>query len=362
MFKYNILDSLFKNINNPVNTVHKLLFILFLLKIQSKLKWTIAPLTIIIFCSSCGYFQSSKINSCYKKYFFHDATEPSNGSIKITFLGTSALLIDDGITQILTDPFFSRPCMFPVLFSKISTNKTVVDSILTKYKMDRLKGIFVSHSHYDHAFDIGYIAEKLQVPVYGSASTLNIAKAAAICTSKLIPFSSCQEVELGKFRISIIPSKHSPPSWYNNDIGQTIDCVLKQPARAKKYKEGGSFDLLIKHNDHSIYLKPTANYLIGGLDCIKADVLLIGIGGIGNESNKFKKTYYNETVGKLNPNLIIPMHWDNFFKPLSKNLVLMPKIIDNTSKYLKFITKKTKKDKKELKLLQGGKSIILFKD
>lgn len=252
--------------------------------------------------------------------------------------------------------------MLPVAFSKISTNKTVVDAIFEKYKMDRLKGIFVSHSHYDHAFDIGYVAEKKQVPVYGSPSTLNIARAAAICKSNLIPFNTCKEIELGEFRVSVIPAKHSPPSWYNDDIGQTIDCVLNQPARANKYKEGGSFDLLIKHNNHSIYIKPTANYLIGDLDCIQADVLLIGIGGIGNESKKFKKTYYNETVGKLNPKLIIPIHWDNFFKPLSENLVMMPKIIDNTSKTLKFIIKKTKNDHKELKLLQGGKSIVLFKN
>ncbi|MBK6859082.1 MAG: MBL fold metallo-hydrolase [Saprospiraceae bacterium] len=333
-----------------------------LLNCYLELKWGIVILSSLAIVTGCGSSSPLETNFCNTNYFFNDTTNSSKDSIKITFLGTSALLIDDGATQILTDPYFSRHGLWSVIFSKLSTKKNVVDSICNHYKMDRINGIFVSHSHYDHAFDIGYVAEKTKAPVYGSSSTLTIARGAGICESKLNLFNTCEEVVLGDFRITVIPALHSPPAWYNNDIGQTIDCEFKQPACAKKYKEGGSFDLLIKHKDHSIYIKPSANFLFGGLDCITVDVLLLGIGGIGNESKKFKKTYYKETVGKLNPKLIIPIHWDNFFKPLSDLLVLMPRPIDNTSKTLKFIKRKTKNDKKELKILQGGKSIILFKD
>jgi len=167
----------------------------------SNFKLSFALIILILISSSCSFFKSSKISTCYNGYFVNDTTTPSNGNIKITFLGTSALLIDDGTIQILTDPFFSRHCPWPVVFSKISTNKTAVDTIFKQFNMDRLKAIIVSHSHYDHAFDIGYVAEKTNVPLYGSASTLNIARASEISDFKLIHFKLCKKFEIGNFQI-----------------------------------------------------------------------------------------------------------------------------------------------------------------
>lgn len=87
-------------------------------KKYSKLKWIFATLTAIMIFSGCSFFKSSKISSCHETYFFHDTANLSNGSIKITFLGTSALLIDDGITQILTDPFFQDIVCYPLRSQK----------------------------------------------------------------------------------------------------------------------------------------------------------------------------------------------------------------------------------------------------
>ena len=51
----------------------------------------------------------------------------------------------------------------------------------------------------------------------------------------------------------MIPSIHSKPTIINNDLGQTIDKPLRQPARLRDYKECGSCDFYVeaeKKEDH----------------------------------------------------------------------------------------------------------------
>lgn len=302
---------------------------------------------------------SGKIDD-YESYYANDRVLPTNGSVKVRFFGVSTLLIDDGETQLLIDGFFSRPSLWRVLTSKVYTDEKLIDSIVAKYQMNRVAGVFVSHSHYDHAFDVAYLSKKTNATLHGSVSTLNIGRGGGLKEEQMALFRPGKEVHVGRFSITVIESKHSPPTIVNNDIAKVINAPLSQPSKASKYVEGGSFDFLIQHNGNSIYIKPSANCIEGALESIKADVLFLGIATLGRQSENFKEEYYKQTVGALNPKMVIPLHWDNFFLPVSKNLEMMPILMDNTRKGFDYLISKTKTDNVELKILQSGKSIILF--
>lgn len=70
-------------------------------------------------------------------------------------------------------------------------------------------------------------------------------------------------LKLIKYRAEIEKSGgasiHSKAHWYNDDLGQTIDKPLRQPAGKNAYKEGGSFDFLITHKKKT-YLYLLADY------------------------------------------------------------------------------------------------------
>ena len=96
--------------------------------------------------------------------------------MKVTFFGTTTLLFDDCKDQIFFDAHMTRPSLMKYIFGSCPTDRAVVDEKLRLHQVDRLKAIFVSHSHHDHVMDAPYIAEKTGAMIYGTSSALNVAR------------------------------------------------------------------------------------------------------------------------------------------------------------------------------------------
>lgn len=255
--------------------------------------------------------------------------------MKITYLGTTVLLFDDGKDQLLFDAYISRPgSLLQAGTAKMKTDKKLADSLIRRFKINRLRGIFISHSHFDHVLDAPYFAEKCRADIYGSLSALNVARGGSIAEEKLHSYTETMEYTIGNFHIQVIPSIHSKAHWYNNDLGQTIDEPLVQPAGKSAYKEGGSFDFLITHKKKTYLIRPSFNYLKGQLDDIQADVLFLGIGGLAKADKRTRKIFFKETIEKVKPGLVIPVHWDNFFSKLNGQKYFMPAVFEKTNKSL----------------------------
>ncbi|MBK7149231.1 MAG: MBL fold metallo-hydrolase [Bacteroidetes bacterium] len=296
----------------------------------------------------------------YEAYYINDTASPAPGNVKLTFFGVSTLLLDDGETQLLVDGFFTRPSFLKVLTTRVATRPQEVDRLLAQYHINRVAGVLVAHSHYDHAMDAAYVAHKTGATLYGSLSTLNIGRGGGLNEQQMVLFCAGKAMQVGAFSIRAIPSRHSPPTLVNNDLGQTIDAPLRQPARITEYVEGDSYDFYIVHRGKRIYIKPSAHYIAGALDTLRADVLLLGTGALARQPEAFKAEYYQHTVGALKPRVVIPLHWDNFLRPVSDNLEMMPGWMDHPAESFDYLIAKTKADGIAFKILQGGKGMMLF--
>lgn len=313
-------------------------------------------------------FQPSANLNHFKAYFAEPYTADSipQGSVVATFFGTSTILFDDGETQLLIDGFFTRPSAIRVAFGKVSADSALIHSVIQKYRINHLRGIFVCHSHYDHAMDAPVVSKITGATLYGSSSTLNIGRGAGLNKNAMQQFEPFQKFEVGKFTITVIPSKHTPPVTIlgktnaTNPAHPNIDAPLMQPAPIEEFTEGGTYDFYIEHGRHSALIKASTNYLPHALDSFSADIFFLGCALLSKQTDEFRNSYFNHTVLASRAKTLIPIHWDNFSQPITQPLQALPKFSDKVEKSFSFLLNKSHQHSVNFVLLQSGERVLLF--
>ena len=325
-------------------------------------------LAVMICCLVIYRLGASGSTTDFKEYFPDepDTVSVPHGALKIVYLGTCSLLFDDGKTQLLIDGFFSRPSFLQVMFSGISADEKAVGAVIEKAGIDRLKALFVSHSHFDHSLDAPSIIRRTDAVLYGSSSTLNIGRGGGLPENRMKKFGSGEIYNIGDFKVTVIKSRHTP---YITILGVTnapdplhdeIDAPLIQPARQSAFIEGGTYDFLIEHKNRSILIKGSTNFIEGELNKFSADIIFLGIGLLSKQNPEFREQYYRETVEAVRAKTVIPVHWDNFMKPLTEPLEPNITIGGDFKSAVRFIMEKTKAGGIEFLMLQSFQEIILY--
>ncbi|MFV5491243.1 MBL fold metallo-hydrolase [Acinetobacter sp. ASP199] len=284
-------------------------------------------------------------------------------SLNIRFFGVSTLLFDDGQEQILIDGFFSRPSLWQVLSSKVSSNAALLQNIIQEEQLHRTRAILVTHSHYDHALDLPELAALLpHTQIIGSNSTLNIARShPGVKASQLRRAVSGQPLQSGQFKVTPLASAHTPPTPVNDDLGEEITAPLKLPAKFSDFKEGGSFDYLIEHDGQQILVKASTGFIPGQLKNVQADILFLGIAQLSRQSEDYQKSYLQQTLATVKPKIVIPIHWDDFFQPLSQPLQFLPRFADNVPESMRILIKAAEAQQIQVVLLSNTGPYSLLK-
>jgi L-ascorbate metabolism protein UlaG (beta-lactamase superfamily) len=249
----------------------------------------------------------------------------ADGGVTVTFLGVSTVLVNDGETAILTDGFFSRPPMLRTALGTIAPDRAVVDAMLARAGITKLAAVIVVHSHYDHVMDAPLVAERTGAMLVGSESTANVGRGAGLAEERMHVARDTETLRFGRLEVTLVPSRHLP---HGMAIG-SIDAPLVTPARASDYLEGGSWSVLIRHPSGSLLVQGSAGWLDGALAGRQADVVLLGIAGLGTQPAAYRERYLAEVVDAVGARLVIPIHWDDFTLPLSEPLVPMPRLLDD---------------------------------
>jgi L-ascorbate metabolism protein UlaG (beta-lactamase superfamily) len=246
------------------------------------------------------------------------------GELRVTFLGVSTLLFDDGETAIMTDGFFSRPELHQVLLGKVGPNREVIAAALQRAGVHQLAAVAVLHSHYDHAMDAPEVARLSGALLMGSSSTANVARGWGLQPARMREVKAGETVRVGRFELEWMASAHAPTGF----TGGVITQPLVPPARAWAYKEGESYSLLLRHGGRSVLVQASAGYRPGALAGRQADVVFLGVGGLGKLPPDYIARYWGETVQAVHARRVIPVHWDDFTRPLTEPLRASPRLFD----------------------------------
>jgi len=265
----------------------------------------------------------------FVEHLVDERGEPSEGRIKVTSLGSTVMLVDDGTTQLLIDAFISPAGLLDATLLGMATDEGVVDSVLNRVGAARIAAIFVSHSHHDHALDVEYIAQRTGASIYGSSSTRNIACHGRLRDGQFQALPIDEPVKVGAFAVQALPSKHSSPVLGRE--GAAIDKPVRRRACVWAYKEGGTFDILVTHGNQAILFKSSANYRASASNQVKVDTLFLAVAGLGRGGGAEARRILDATVGTLQPSVVVPTHWNDFFRPATPHPPLQRKFIDNVA-------------------------------
>jgi L-ascorbate metabolism protein UlaG (beta-lactamase superfamily) len=244
-----------------------------------------------------------------------------DGAVTVRFSGTSTLLFSDGESQWMIDGWFSRPGPLRLAFGKIAPDLNAIDYGLAANEIDTLQAVIPVHSHYDHAMDTPEVARRTGAIVMGSESTANIARGWGLPEEQIQVFQNRSPVTIGAFKITPIESKHfefvDPKMRAAALENPAITEPVIPPVRIFDYRLGKAYVLHVAHPRGSFVIVGSAGYEEGALEGLEAEVLFLGIGGLGSQTQEYRDSYWRETVETIKPSRVIPIHYDSLTGPIT---------------------------------------------
>jgi len=267
----------------------------------------------IVFAGSCA---AAGLDD-YKALMLTASAKPEAGKKNLTvmFIGVATLLLDDGETAIMTDGFFTR--IPQRAMRSIKPDREAITRSLQRAGVKSLAAVIPVHSHFDHALDSPLVAQQTGAMLVGSGSTANIAKGYGFPDAGIRVVNPGDTVTFGRFKVTFVKSAHLPTGYAQGTIAEP----LSVPAAASDFKEGDCYSLLIEHDGRTLLIQGSAGFVPGALQGRTADVVYLGIGGMGTRGEPYRDAYWQEIVRTVGAKRVVPIHWDDFFRPLDDGSV-----------------------------------------
>lgn len=284
-------------------------------------------------------------------------------TVTVTWLGVTTLLFDDGETQILIDGFFSRPTLADILLRRpVDNDAPQINFAMNEFRMRRLAAIIPVHSHFDHAMDVGAIANRSSASILGSESTAQIARGAGVPEDQIIVVAGMESFEFGNFKVTMRPSRHAPIGWRGSvPMDGTIDTPLEMPQPISAWRMGGAYTIVIEHPQGVALVQGSAGFTKYALQDVAADVVFLGAGQLDSLGRDYAEVYWQHVVTATGSHSVYPIHFDDFTRPFGE-IVLAPKFIDNFTKTASWLEEFRKRWDRDTTLFmpEFGKPIAIF--
>ena len=292
-----------------------------------------------------------------------EITETGAFGVKVTWLGSTTLLFDDDETQILIDGFLTRPGVLDIVFRRpIESDAATINYVLDEFRLRRLAAIIPVHSHYDHAMDVGAIANRSSAAVVGTESTANIARGAGVPDEQIILVTNGDTLEFGKFTVTFITSRHVPNGVGDGHlIAGFMSEPLKQPADFTEWREGGSWSILISHPLGTTLVQGSAGFIDEALADTQADVVMMSVAGLTSQGRKYTRDYWHQVVEPTGATRVFVLHYDDFTQPFGQTK-LFPTSIDNVVASVQWLDALAKASDRGIDILRPtfGEPAILY--
>jgi L-ascorbate metabolism protein UlaG (beta-lactamase superfamily) len=223
----------------------------------------------------------------------------------------ASLFIDPYVSRVPLRSLFLRRCTLPdpaMLDRYIAAPGTVA-------------GVLVGHTHFDHAVDAPAIARRFGAKAYGSASLARLMWLHGL-GDLAVEVAPRERYELGPFVVTFVPSRHSKLLFGRRvPFDGELTCDQLDGLSPGAYRCGQVWGIRIEVAGVSLYHQGSANLDDQELGRDPVDVFLAGVAG-----REVTPRYWERVLPRLDPRILVPTHYDNFFAPLGREAQLLRRV------------------------------------
>jgi L-ascorbate metabolism protein UlaG (beta-lactamase superfamily) len=256
--------------------------------------------------------------------------------LTVTWAGVTTILVDDGSSALMTDGFFSRPGLPNVGLGQIAPSASRIDDSLKRMGVDRLEAVLPVHTHFDHAMDSAVVAGRTGSRLVGGSSAAQVGIGGGLPQDRVVVATPGQPVTLGAYDVTLLESEHCPPDRFPG----VITAPITPPVKTSAYKCGEAWSTVVHHRatDRRLLIIGSAGFVPGALAGQRAEVVYLGIGQLGVQPERYLVDYWAETVRTVGARRVVLIHWDDFFRPLTKPLRALPYAADDLDVSMRVLT------------------------
>jgi L-ascorbate metabolism protein UlaG (beta-lactamase superfamily) len=229
---------------------------------------------------------------------------PLPTGLELRWIGTAGFRLAYQGTVLWIDPYVTRLPLRDLLRRRVVPS----DEVAIAREVDRADAVLVGHTHFDHALDVPAIVRATGARAFGSASLDHLMRLGGLSATVVEPH---RDYEVGPFRFHFVPSIHSKLQLgLGIPYSGELTCDHLDELTPQAYKCGQVYGIYIEVAGTRFYHQGSADLLEDEIRDRGVDVFLCGISG-----RRFTSRYVERIVRALQPQAIVPTHYDDFFRP-----------------------------------------------
>jgi L-ascorbate metabolism protein UlaG (beta-lactamase superfamily) len=242
--------------------------------------------------------------------------------LELEWLGVSGYRMTYEGASLFVDPYVSRvPLRDLLLRRRALPDEALLDRYAAAAAAGDVAGVLVGHTHFDHAVDAPAIARRFHAPAYGSESLARLMRLHGL-GGLAVEVEPYRPYELGPFVVSFTPSAHSKLILGRRvPFDGELSCDHLHGLTPGAYRCGQVWGIRIEVAGTSFYHQGSANLIDDALRAQPVDVFLAGVAG-----RAVTPRYWERVLPRLDPGVVVPTHYDDFFKPLGARMDFIRKV------------------------------------
>jgi L-ascorbate metabolism protein UlaG (beta-lactamase superfamily) len=234
--------------------------------------------------------------------------------LEVAWLGVSGYRLTYEGVSIFIDPYVSRAPLWRLLLGRPAlSDPAILDRWVSA--PGPVAGVLVGHTHFDHAIDAPAVAARFGCAAYGSPSLAHLMRLHGL-GSRAVVVEPGRAYELGPFAVRFVPSRHAKLILGRRvPFDGELTCDHLHGLSPAAYKCGQVWGIRIEVAGIALYHQGSANLVDEALAREPVDVFLAGVAG-----RSYTPHYWRRILPKLDPRVVVPAHYDDFFRPLDRGL------------------------------------------